>query len=327
MARATVGLVPGRGMWRTGITRLKARLVAVLLACLTLPLCGVASAEPTFRFIEGSGGAPIALMEWGRKGGPGILFLHGYGFSAEFWRPQVQDASLKDFHLAAIDLRGHGASAKPWRTEELVPTRVWAEDVAAAIAAAGMNRPVIVGWSYGGFVAMDYVRHFGVDGISGLVLVASPAGLTERLHPAGDDLPGGPDAYARAAAQRESLSMLANREGNRYLAELMTATPLPDTVIEQWVGQLMRIPVYVTQGLRQGRSLENGDLAGKLTLPVAIVLGGQDRSMPFVALEAVAGKLPQGEYWLFDQAGHAVSTDAAGDFNRRLAQFARRIVR
>lgn len=326
MARAPVGIVGGSGAWRIGGARLRAGFFSLVLAWSALPLWGNAG-EPNFRYIEGSGGAPIALMEWGDKGGPGILFLHGYGFSAEFWLPQVQDSSFKGYHLVAMDLRGHGASAKPWRTEELVPTRIWAEDVAAAIEAAGLDRPIIVGWSYGGFVAMDYVRHFGVDGISGLVLVSSPAGLTERLHPGGDDLPGGPKAYAKAAEQRESLSMLANRQGNRYLAELMTATALPDAVIEQWVGELMRIPVYVSQGLRHGRSLENRDLAAKLSVPVAVVVGGQDRSMPFAALEVLARELPRGEYWLFDKAGHAVSTDAAGAFNRRLAGFAERVMR
>lgn len=295
----------------------------LVLACLVFPLA-VTAQQPAFRLIEGSGGAPIALMEWGAGNGPGILFLHGFGFSAEFWEPQTRDTALDGFRMAAIDLRGHGASAKPWKIDELVPTRVWAEDVAAAIAAAGLERPIIVGWSYGGFVAMDYVRHFGIEALSGLVLVASPAGLTERKQPDGDDLPGGPEAYARAAQQRESLSLIDNLEGNRYLAEIMTAADLPDAVLEQWTAELMRIPVYVTRGLRQGRSLENRDLAGALTLPVAIAVGGKDRSMPFEALEAVARALPLGEYWFFEQAGHTVSTDATEEFNRRLAEFARR---
>jgi len=283
------------------------------------------SDTPDFRLIEGAGGAPISLMEWGDRAGRGILFLHGFGFSAEFWLPQTGDSTLDDFHMAAIDLRGHGASAKPWKVEDLVDTRVWAADVAAAIAEAGLERPVIVGWSYGGFVAMDYVRHFGVDDISGIVLIGSPAGLVDRLHPTGDDLPGGPEAYAKAAEQRESLSTVENLPGNRYLAELMTAADLPDTVLEQWTAQMMRIPVYVTRGLRQGRSLENRDLIASLKLPVVIAVGGKDKSMPFQALESLVDtRLPDGEYWFFETAGHAVSTDAAAAFNQSLRAFANR---
>lgn len=296
----------------------------LLLACMLMTLPAW-SDEQIFRFIEGSGGAPIALMEWGDRDGPGILFLHGFGFSAEFWEPQVDSPELEGYHLAAIDLRGHGASAKPWRADELVDTRVYAEDVAAAIAATGMNRPLIVGWSYGGFVAMDYVRHFGIDGIAGLVLLGSPAGLVERLHPDTDDLPGGPGAYEKAAAQRLSLSARENLAGNRYLAELMTAAELPESVLEQWTLGMMRVPVYVVQGLR-GRPLDNEDLAPSLTLPVVIAVGARDKSMPFAALESLADELAQGEYWVFDAAGHAVSTDSAAEFNRRLAELADRLL-
>ena len=298
-----------------------------IVACFALLATPPAQAgAPEFRLIDGSGGAPLALMEWGDRTGPGILFLHGYGFSAEFWLPQTQDETLDGFHMAALDLRGHGASAKPWKVEDLVDTRVWAEDVAAAIDAAGLEQPVIVGWSYGGYVAMDYVRHFGTKDISGIMLVASPAGLEDRLHPQGADLPGGPEAYQRAAEQRESLSTLENMPGNRYLAALMTAADLPEAVLEQWTAQLMRIPVYVTRGLRQGRSLENRDLMGLLMdLPVAVVVGGKDKSMPFDALESLAEtKLAKGEYRLFAQAGHAVPTDAAGDFNLYLRGFLER---
>ncbi|MEE4184786.1 MAG: alpha/beta hydrolase [Gammaproteobacteria bacterium] len=287
---------------------------------------GALAAETEFRLIEGGGGVPLAMVEWGNRSGPGIVLLHGFGFSSEFWLPQMASPELDSFHIVALDLRGHGASAKPWKVAELVDTRLWAEDVAAAIAAAGLQRPVVVGWSYGGFVAMDYVRHFGTAEVAGLMLVASPAGLTERLHPQGADLPGGPAAYQAAAAQRESLSTLDNIKGNEYLAELMTAQELPDTVLRQWTAQLMRIPVYVTRGLRQGRSLENKDLLGALELPVALVVGGNDKSMPFTALEALADEaLPAGEYRVFPAAGHAVSTDAAAEFNAYLRDFVRRV--
>lgn len=300
------------------------RLRAVLSLALMLAVSPVLASEQNFRFIEGSGGAPIALLEWGDKSGPGILFLHGFGFSAEFWQPQFDSPALESYHMAAIDLRGHGASAKPWRVGELAETRVWAEDVAAAIAATGMNRPLIVGWSYGGFVAMDYVRHFGVDGVSGLVLVGSPAGLVDRLHPDPSDLPGGPDAYQQAAEQRLSLSSQDNLDGNRYLAELMTAADLPEAVLVQWTAAMMRVPVYVVHGLR-GRSLQNEDLIASLSLPVAIAVGAKDQSMPFAALETLAEELEQGEYWQFEDAGHAVSTDSAAAFNRRLVEFAQQV--
>ncbi|MGH7128609.1 MAG: hypothetical protein ACREIV_08560 [Planctomycetaceae bacterium] len=39
------------------------------------------------------------------------------------------------------------------------------------IRARNLQRPVLVGWSYGGYVIEDYVRRFGDDELGGLVFV------------------------------------------------------------------------------------------------------------------------------------------------------------
>jgi len=61
----------------------------------------------------------------------------------------------------AFDLRGHGMSEAPPEVEAYTEPRRWAGDVAAVIEQLGLVRPLIVGWSYGGFVTCDYVRAFG----------------------------------------------------------------------------------------------------------------------------------------------------------------------
>jgi len=63
-----------------------------------------------------------------------------------------------------------------------------------------------------------------------------------------------------------------------------------------------------------------------IEIPVAIAVGGKDRSIPFAALESmVDSQLPRGEYWYFENAGHALSTHAAQAFNRSLSQFVKRL--
>ena len=102
---------------------------------------------PTYRMISGAGGLPIAAMEWGKPDGPAILFLHGFSFAKEFWRRQNTVDLASRFHLVAIDLRGHGASGKPWTPEQYQDTHLWADDVAATLQAFNLSKPVIVGWS------------------------------------------------------------------------------------------------------------------------------------------------------------------------------------
>src|SRR4030095_8873432 len=78
----------------------------------------------------------------------------------------------EEFRLVAYDLRGHGMSEAPPGQEHYTDGRLWADDVAAIIDQLGMDRPVLVGWSYGGFIICDYVRAHGQDRIAASDLVA-----------------------------------------------------------------------------------------------------------------------------------------------------------
>jgi pimeloyl-ACP methyl ester carboxylesterase len=88
------------------------------------------------------------------------------------------------FHRIAYDLRGHGASDKPLDADRYTTSSFWADDLAAVIQTHNLERPVLVGWSYGGYVIADYVRKFGDAALGGLVFVGvstKPARLTRRV--------------------------------------------------------------------------------------------------------------------------------------------------
>ena len=291
--------------------------VAESLAVALMGLCAAAHGavpEPVHYFsVTSSDGLPIAAMEWGNRSGPPVLFVHGFGFASEFWNAQNTPALNSQFHMVALDLRGHGASGKPWLESGYKDTRLWADDIAAVLRAAAIERPTIVGWSFGGYVAMDYLRHYGVSSIAGLVLISSPAGFADRLSPS---VPG----YPLAAKQRASLSLADNIEGQRFVVRLMTAKPVPREVSDLWLAQALRLPVYVTTAMR-GRSLDNRDLADSLTVPTLFLLGSADTTMPFDALRAFAKSRPNVALRVYPGVGHALSYEGATRFNAELAQF------
>src|SRR5438477_1054210 len=61
--------------------------------------------------------------------------------------------------------------------ENYTDGRLWAEDIAAIIEQLRLDRPVLVGWSYGGFVIGDYLRAFGEAAIAGINFVGAAATL------------------------------------------------------------------------------------------------------------------------------------------------------
>src|SRR4029077_9017546 len=73
------------------------------------------------------------------------------------------------YRMVAIDMRGHGLSEKP--LEGYADSQLWADDMRAVIGALNLDRPVLCGWSYGPLMILDYLRHYGEDGIGGVNFV------------------------------------------------------------------------------------------------------------------------------------------------------------
>lgn len=110
-------------------------------------------------WVRGGGGLRLHVREWGREDGPPILFLHGWSQNHLCWLKQFGSSLAGEFRLVAFDLRGHGMSEAPLEQEHYTDDKLWADDVAAVIDGLDLDRPVLVGWSYGPFLICDYVRH------------------------------------------------------------------------------------------------------------------------------------------------------------------------
>jgi pimeloyl-ACP methyl ester carboxylesterase len=112
-------------------------------------------------------GARVAYRAWGPAGAPGVVLVHG-GAAHSGWWDHV--APLLPAHrVVALDLTGHGDSD---RRREYDPF-LWAREVVAVAAAAGLHRPVVVGHSMGGWVATTVAVEHAAD-VSSVVVIDSP---------------------------------------------------------------------------------------------------------------------------------------------------------
>jgi pimeloyl-ACP methyl ester carboxylesterase len=106
------------------------------------------AAEPSRGEVR-SGGAVIRFRCWGPPDAPGVVLVHGAAAHAGWWD---HVAPLLDPHrrVVALDLSGHGVSdRRPSYTIDL-----WAQEVLAVADAACADRPVLVGHSMGGSIAV-----------------------------------------------------------------------------------------------------------------------------------------------------------------------------
>ena len=89
------------------------------------------------------------------------------------FEPQFRSELAEHYRLVAYDQRGHGASEQPPDAAAYQGNRVWADDLAAVLAAKRLERPVLVGWSMGGRVIRQYLMNYGDARIAGINFVAS----------------------------------------------------------------------------------------------------------------------------------------------------------
>ena len=287
------------------------RIIALML--LTWPLLATAV---DYRTITGAGGVPLQIAESGDQSAPGILLIHGAALSSSSWLQQMNSSLAEDFHLVAFDLRGHGNSGKPWDPAQYSDSKLWADDVAAVMQATGLKHPVIVGWSYGGHVTMDYLRHYSDDRIAGIVFVGSTGGM--QPFPPPD--PETAAEFARIGALAMSPDAGARLEGARAFVDGMLVAPVPDALREREVASVLAVTPYARKSM-QGRSLDNADLIERLKVPVLFIVGDGERAAPAENVKQLAERIPDAAVSVYANTGHMPFIEHEARFNAELTEF------
>ena len=121
----------------------------LLLGVFSLPVAG---AGPEDRFVP-LDGLRIHYLDWGNAGKPPFLMLHGIGrvaHSFDHIAPRFQN----DYHVMAIDMRGHGDSA--WSPEGAYLVEDYVKDLEAFVTQLNLQGVTLLGNSTGGRVVQVY---------------------------------------------------------------------------------------------------------------------------------------------------------------------------
>lgn len=272
---------------------------------------------PSSGYLTGGAGTRLAYLSAGRPDAPALIFLHGWGQSADAWAPLFSGQLAERFSLLALDLRGHGRSDKP--ASGYADATNWAADVAAALDRLGVpgRRPaIVVGWSYGGLVIADYLRVRGVEhGLAGIALVGA---ITEmgRGHPGGWVGRALRGALPDALADDPSVAITAIGEFGARMDDGVDAA-----TAQAMAGDLLRVPPSVRAALF-ARDVDSADVLAAVDVPALIVHGDADAVVDMRAAEYAAKHIPNARLHRVDGAGHAPFLSHRKEFIDVLAAFA-----
>jgi 3-oxoadipate enol-lactonase len=253
---------------------------------------------------KGSGGARIHYDVRGSSQQT-VVLLHGLGLSSRFWfdQPERLSGGADPWRVITIDNRGVGRSDKP-----LLPgaytMRAMADDVAAVLDHARVERAHVAGLSLGGMIAQHVaLRH--ARRVDGLVLMATSAGFPHMHLPKAKDL-------ARFLALPFDGSLRRPEVRSSFARLLLGGDDVSRSseLLAGWPNALQTDPtpqrIFMAHLKAAVFSHSAGDDLHRVTCPTVVVTGDDDALLPQHNSRTLIGLLRWAHLDVVRGAGHII---------------------
>jgi 2-succinyl-6-hydroxy-2,4-cyclohexadiene-1-carboxylate synthase len=245
--------------------------------------------------------------------GPALLLLHGFTGSAETWKAFVEKWQATHTVLA-IDLPGH---AKTTSTYSVTMKRC-CQDIAEILQSFDLNKVIVLGYSMGGRTGLSFACLYP-DLVDKLILESASPGLQS--------------AEERAARQNkdEQLAMMIEKDGVSAFVDFWEEIPLfasqKQLSFEKRKAIRKERLSHTADGLAMSlRAMGTGtqpswwEFLERLSIPTLLLAGGSDTK--FIKLNENMHKLlPQSDFRIIENAGHAIHVEQAEIFGKIVGEF------
>jgi len=257
-------------------------------------------------------GLRLSFLEKGKpsKGQPTLVLLHGLMGCAATFTPLLDSIASIDseLHIIALDLPGAGMSER--RSDIDARLDVTAQQVYRVLVALKIEKPILLGHSHGGAVALSLsARHR--DAVNSLILLAPAHPYFVESDPLIRfylSLPGRLFAYSMPwFPEWMQLLGLRRMAGKRSCDTPELLRPYRDN---------LRTPGTMAHLLRLLKSWKDDftslrkALRKRLTTPTLIVWGDYDRAVPVHSAQELLNRLPQSRLEVLSGIGHRPAEEA-----------------
>jgi pimeloyl-ACP methyl ester carboxylesterase len=241
--------------------------------------------------------------------GPPILLIHGLGGQMRNFAKEMVDDLARDYRVIRVDRPGSGYSPRASGVSARLP--VQAEAMAALIRTLGLKKPLLVGHSLGGALALNLALDYP-ELVGGLALLAP---LTQA-----QEIEEIPEVFRpmiiRSPAIRRALAWTVAAPAGMLraettLAEIFAPDPVPEEFGTRGGGLLAMRPNAFYAASSDLVELEDvlGPMTaryGELRLPVSILFPEEDNLLdPKLHGEKTAAQIPGAKLELIE-GGHMI---------------------
>ena len=268
---------------------------------------------PIHYTVRGSGPEMIA-----HSGGPGM--------DARTWD---DFAGIDSFvTLVVVHPRGSGLSGSTLNDAYLLPD--YASDLQALRLHLGLDKPIIMGWSHGGMVVMQYAFTYP-DALSKLILVDTSAYFGEFL----GDLEGAVQGFKNEPWFEKSFAALrAEWAGDYKTDEDMTRLwteemkfyfkkfdKRAETYHERTRDLPLRITPLKTFNDKEAATMDLRPHLHKITVPTLVLVGRHDFITNVEMAREIVKHITRARLEIFEDAGHYAFVEEPEKFYRVIKEF------
>ena len=262
-----------------------------------------------------------------RGTGP-VLLAHsgGPGMDARGWD---DFAHIDDFvTIVAMHPRGSGLSGAAAGDAYLLPD--YASDLQALRLHLSIDKPILMGWSHGGMVAMQYASTYP-DALSKLILIDTSAYFGEFL----SDIEGAVQEFKDETWFERSFAALKAEWAGEYQTdedmvrlwaeEMKFYFKKFDERAEAYHERTKELPVRIaplkTFNDREAPTLDLRPQLHKISVPTLILVGRHDFITNVAMAEEIVRHIPNAQLEIFEDSGHYAMVEEPGKFYQVIKEF------
>jgi proline iminopeptidase len=242
-------------------------------------------------------------------GRPLVLLHGGPGLDGSVFFPEIAQLTGDGVRILAVDHRGNGRSDDGDPSLWTVPQM--AADTEAVITQLGLERPIVMGHSFGSFVAQHHMAEYGTA--AGYVLMGTVDSV-EELALIGERLAAFEPAHLREQVTRswaEEEKVQTARDAERlWIDQLPFHAAEPEGALVRAMQENLGTIVFRPDVLRHFASggeyglVDNRERLRERRLPVLVLSGELDRTTPASSAHRLAQLLADADEVVIPGAAH-----------------------